>query len=696
MAARSLKSLIGASLFTLAVLPVAIVALVSNILLGSTVDRGLGLSMKALVASAAHEAATSLDLASRALDLLAAGEGSSGGLAEGLANALGLNPELGFLLLSDTGRRPVIVWPRDGGESLASLAALIPPPQGGEGAAEPLVSGPFVDKEGEGYLSLSRSSGGRRGIVTLRTRGLASFFSTLRLSSRDELALVDGQGRLLVASGDKGKEVEEASLVRAALASPFRVLGKERGDRAMAAPIPGWPLFALYICDESLHTALNDGLALRLGLLVLVACLATLAFGILFRRALQRPFGDLLARMEAVTGSEDLGRVGGQWPAEFLSIVEAFNLMAEHLGHRELALQQSEARYRTLFDGGLIPALIIDPEKASIRSANPAAVAYYGYEAGEMVDLGAEQIFMAPIEEIREALDQTGRGRRNRFNFRHRLKCGVICDVEVYGSPIEIDGRLQIYCFIFDVTERRIAREELQRALDEKVILLKEIHHRVKNNLQIVASLLNLQLQYIHDPADIELFKMSQNRVYSMSLTHELLYQAADLSSVDMSEYGQRLVSYLREGQIGSEIRISTDFAGFALPLDKAMPCGLALNELVTNAIKYARPLEGDEPIRVRMTIETTEGESRVLLQVIDSGPGLPQGLNPHRPSSLGFSLLQSLAAQLEGEVGWQPALPGRPRPGTMAAFSFTCILPTEEGRAAARRLAAEKTRRAC
>jgi two-component system, sensor histidine kinase PdtaS len=217
-----------------------------------------------------------------------------------------------------------------------------------------------------------------------------------------------------------------------------------------------------------------------------------------------------------------------------------------------------------------------------------------------------------------------------------------------------------------------MAQGRLQNALEEKVVLLKEIHHRVKNNLQIVASLLNLQLHSIRDPADVDLFRMSQNRVYSMSLTHELLYQAADLSSVEMAEYGHRLISYLRDSETQASARVVSEFGHFVLSLDQAMPCGLILNELVTNAIKYGR-CEGEEStIKVLMRVYSKKGQGREVRVVVeDRGPGLPPGLDPQHSTGLGLSLVISLTKQLGGEVEWGGLEEGSEHSGTRVVMTF-------------------------
>jgi two-component sensor histidine kinase len=214
----------------------------------------------------------------------------------------------------------------------------------------------------------------------------------------------------------------------------------------------------------------------------------------------------------------------------------------------------------------------------------------------------------------------------------------------------------------------------LRRALDEKEVLLKEIHHRVKNNLQIVASLLNLQAANIRDEADRELFRTSQGRVYSISLTHELLYQTSDLSSVEMSEYGRRLLAYLRDLEAQANANIEAVFGNFSLPLDKAMPCGLILNELVMNALKHGAPAsrERNFSIRIHMGLEEeAQGGRTVRIAVEDWGPGLPANDNRKNLKGIGLDLVTNLAAQLDGRATWKARDGSSEFPGTRAEVTF-------------------------
>lgn len=189
-------------------------------------------------------------------------------------------------------------------------------------------------------------------------------------------------------------------------------------------------------------------------------------------------------------------------------------------------------------------------------------------------------------------------------------------------------------------------REAISRALEEKNIMMKEIHHRVKNNLQIIISLLNLQMQYIIEPLDRVMFIESQNRIYSMALVHEELYKSEDLSSVDMTEYLPRLVSRITST---SSSPVTSEFViePIALSITQSIPLGLIVNELVMNSIKHAFP----DGRTGKVVLSLSRSGETVELTVCDDGVGLPQNLDIEAPSSLGLTLVAGLVNQLRGEV---------------------------------------------
>jgi PAS domain S-box-containing protein len=201
-----------------------------------------------------------------------------------------------------------------------------------------------------------------------------------------------------------------------------------------------------------------------------------------------------------------------------------------------------------------------------------------------------------------------------------------------------------------DITERKQAEEKIRASLKEKEVLLKEIHHRVKNNLQIISSLLFLQSSRTEHPGAVSALQESRARVKSMALIHERLYQSPDLASVDMGEYTRNLVSDLRHSYRTGDglVRFTLNLEDIPLDIAEAIPCGLIINELVSNALKHAFP----NGKKGEVTIQLQRGSAnRVTLTVSDNGIGFPEHVDFHKSPSLGLTLVNSLIDQLDGTV---------------------------------------------
>ena len=200
-----------------------------------------------------------------------------------------------------------------------------------------------------------------------------------------------------------------------------------------------------------------------------------------------------------------------------------------------------------------------------------------------------------------------------------------------------------------DITQRQQVEAALRDSLRDKDVLLQEIHHRVKNNLQIVSSLLHLQTDQAAQPTVKAVFKEAQRRVLSMALIHESLYRSPNLAQVNLAEYIETLCTHVFRsfGVDGAQIKLVTRLEPVALGLDQAVPCGLILNELLSNALKYAFP--SGRTGQITLTLSAPTGQ--VHLQVADNGVGLPPPMEtaPARPPGLG--LVSMLAKQLKGEV---------------------------------------------
>jgi len=202
-----------------------------------------------------------------------------------------------------------------------------------------------------------------------------------------------------------------------------------------------------------------------------------------------------------------------------------------------------------------------------------------------------------------------------------------------------------------DITQRKQAEEQIKATLKEKEVLLREIHHRVKNNMQIVSSLLRLQSRYTKDKQILDIFKASQSRIESMAFIHEKLYQSKDLTRIDFTDYVNTLVRNLftTYGVSTARIKLNIDIKHVSLPLDKAIPCGLIINELVSNSLKYAFPANKQGEIKIALH-PTNENELELI--VSDNGISMPEDIDFRNTESLGLHLVTILAKdQLRGKI---------------------------------------------
>lgn len=195
---------------------------------------------------------------------------------------------------------------------------------------------------------------------------------------------------------------------------------------------------------------------------------------------------------------------------------------------------------------------------------------------------------------------------------------------------------------------------QIATALDEKNVLIKEIHHRVKNNLQMISSLLSLQSRYVHDEKASQALQEGRNRVTSVGLIHQRLYQEDNLTGVLMHEYVPQLVHELLATTDSKYLKVELDVAKLNLDVDTVIPIGLVLNELVTNVLKYASQKEGS-----LLHVSLKEMDGKLLLSVRDTGPGLPADFDPKKTNSYGVKLIASLSRKLEAEVTYINQNPG-------------------------------------
>lgn len=236
-------------------------------------------------------------------------------------------------------------------------------------------------------------------------------------------------------------------------------------------------------------------------------------------------------------------------------------------------------------------------------------------------------------------------------NYRWMYDRGVMHG-EYHHQPKQVIGVLR------DITQRKQAEEKLKANLAEKEVLLKEIHHRVKNNLYVISSLLNIQATYVKDQEVIEFFQDSKNRIQTMAMIHEQLYQSDNLAQIDFKEYLHRLVNNLLSSYNPDPDRIKAiiKVESLHLDLETAIPCGLLINELVTNAFKHAfLPDQAGS-----LTIQLDQDDQQIIhLIVADNGQGMPSNINIEGANSLGLRLVRILTEQLDGELNFESSSMG-------------------------------------
>jgi PAS domain S-box-containing protein len=319
------------------------------------------------------------------------------------------------------------------------------------------------------------------------------------------------------------------------------------------------------------------------------------------------------------------------------------------------ALRESEERFRNVFTQSPIGIQIYDLEGRLIEM-NDSCMQILGVNSQE--EAKKFKLFEEPLmsEETRERIENHETVRfEAQFNFadiREKVfmetnrsgNCYLDCVVSPLGE--EDDGDRRRLVLMQDVTERRVAEERIRLSLKEKEVLLKEVHHRVKNNLQIISSLLNLQSKYIKDSQALEMFKESRNRIRSMTLIHEKLYRSKDLANLDVAEYIQNLSSNLFRSYSSGRVSLKTQVDDILLGIDTAIPCGLIINELVSNSLKHAFPEKQGE-----IFVDLHRDDGRFTLIVRDNGVGFPENVDFRNTDSLGLQLVCTLTDQLDGAI---------------------------------------------
>ncbi len=330
---------------------------------------------------------------------------------------------------------------------------------------------------------------------------------------------------------------------------------------------------------------------------------------------------------------------------------------------REEELQKSEARFRQVFEDGAIGMGILGFHHRLIQ-VNAMLGQCTGYSEAELLSLPFDRLLspegVSQFDTLQKRL-YYGRLPHYQIETQCRHKNGTCFWIllTVYGLR-NIQGRAALsLAMVRDISQQKTAQEELARSLAEKDILLREIHHRVKNNLHTIINLLDLQTQFIADPYALAQILESQNRIQAIALIHEQLYQSASLGAIALEPYLENLVASILSAHQNSQIAVHChlDLAPVALNMETAIPCGLIVNELLTNALKHAFPQRSSGDIYLELReLASVEGRPRFCLAVRDNGIGLGEVLDWTTTHTLGLRLVHLLVRQLEGTVDYSGA----------------------------------------
>ncbi|MHB8338401.1 MAG: PAS domain S-box protein [Ignavibacteriaceae bacterium] len=334
---------------------------------------------------------------------------------------------------------------------------------------------------------------------------------------------------------------------------------------------------------------------------------------------------------------------------KIIGVIMVFSDVTAQYAARK-ALRKSEEKFRKAFMTSPDSININRLKDGMYLSINKGFTQIMGYTEEDIMGKSSieQNIWAKPGDREKLVEGLTKDGVVENLETKFRSKSGEIKDGLMSASIFELDGIPHIISITRDISERKQAETIIANSLKEKEILLKEIHHRVKNNFQTIISLIALQTEFINDKNIVNIFEDLQMRLYSMSLIHELIYGTGNLSSVDIADYIERLTGYLiKTYSPNDRIKLNLDLETHNLDLDSIIPCGLLINEVITNSLKYAFPNNSGGNINIFFKKINNE----FCLTLSDDGIGIKNKIDFENLSSLGLRLINLLTKQLRGSL---------------------------------------------
>ncbi len=408
---------------------------------------------------------------------------------------------------------------------------------------------------------------------------------------------------------------------------------------------------------------------LTIAVFLVLTITGSVILGIVIVRQIIRPIESLaetaqvissgdISRRSDISGNDELGALSDTFNLMTSRLAETITSLKNEIAEKEIVEKKIRLAYeewQRTFNSISQPVSIHDREYRIIR-ANKAFSDFFKKSFRDLIGKKCFEIF------------HCSNGPLPNCPHTKTLETEINCSEELFEptlnkhlriitSPIlndtgECTGSVHI---TEDITDRKLAEEMIMASLMEKEVLLKEIHHRVKNNMQVISSLLSLQARQIIDKKDIELFNESRNRIASMALVHEKLYNSKDLANIDFKDYISSLVNGLFTfyGASAKKVILKMSVEDISLSIDTAIPCGLIINELVSNSLKYAFPEEKKGELKIVLDkAGTDDNDTSYSVIISDNGIGIPEGIDIRKTKTLGLQLVTNLVEhQLQGSL---------------------------------------------
>ncbi|MFP4362392.1 MAG: histidine kinase dimerization/phosphoacceptor domain -containing protein [Spirochaetia bacterium] len=310
----------------------------------------------------------------------------------------------------------------------------------------------------------------------------------------------------------------------------------------------------------------------------------------------------------------------------------------------QIKLSKNEERFRRYFTEGPSIKLIINPEDGKIMDANKAAIKFYGYPYPKLTSMYIQEVNQLPEQKVNNHLFKAKKQLENHFYSHHKLANGEIRYVEVFSIPIEFEDGIHLKSTVHDISDIIRYQKELEKTIEEKDFLMKEMHHRIKNNLAMITSLINLQE---NKTKDREVINSLKHKINAIKLIHEKLQTENSLENIRIDRYLEELLTAVFSGISEKYVILQCEIEARELKTDLAIPLGLLVNEIALNAIKHSFS-KGKTNV---FTVTGKTEQNSYCLQFNNNGTPIPESVDIEHRGSLGLRLVQVLARQISADL---------------------------------------------